>query len=436
MSEDLEFALTPERLDDGSPEEMACFGLLRVRSRNIELISGFDHYTRGIRPGPLVDGHALGEWLAWNWWKLHWEPRASSADWWRSHNMTAIGEGYAWPNLEIYCDGLRAVVHSRASTRPDAKPFRYLGGPPVAVSRAQLQSAVDEYMEYVLSRLRDDGISSGNIFKLWADVLAERNDPETARRRKLEALLGREPDVFDPNDLDAFIQEGELLGASAIEELAANAGQSGHMFSFDELETMARGQGEDTSPGDAVRLDDKSDLGFRAETPAWVIGSKAAKRLRAQEKCGDGRITDFGLARMAGIPKDVFANPDNSSALSFALDDSETSGRVVFRSRWKPSRRFDAARLIGDRALAVGGDRLRSATGSGTYRQKMQRSFAAEFLSPFDAVEEMLGGDYSAEAQEEVARHFDVSERSITTLLVNHRRIDREGLEPDLAPAA
>src|SRR6185437_10093332 len=102
----------------------ACFGLLSVRSRGIELISGVDYYTNGYRPGPLVSGHALGEWLAWNWWRLQWEPRTSSPDWWRAHNLTAIGDGYSWPNLTIFSDGLRAVLTCKPSVRADAKPFR------------------------------------------------------------------------------------------------------------------------------------------------------------------------------------------------------------------------------------------------------------------------------------------------------------------------
>jgi len=59
----------------------------------------------------------------------------------------------------------------------------------------------------------------------------------------------------------------------------------------------------------------------------------------------------------------------------------------------------------------------------------MQRSFAAEFLSPFDAVDEMLGDDYSTENQKDVAEHFKVSELTIRTLLVNHGRLEREEID-------
>jgi Zn-dependent peptidase ImmA (M78 family) len=71
------------------------------------------------------------------------------------------------------------------------------------------------------------------------------------------------------------------------------------------------------------------------------------------------------------------------------------------------------------------------ATRAYTYRQKVQRSFAAELLSPFDSVMHMLQGDYSLESQLDVAEHFQVSELTIRTQLVNHKILDREDLEPD-----
>jgi Zn-dependent peptidase ImmA (M78 family) len=62
----------------------------------------------------------------------------------------------------------------------------------------------------------------------------------------------------------------------------------------------------------------------------------------------------------------------------------------------------------------------------------MQRAFAAEFLSPFKAVEDMLAGDYSDEKQQDVAEYFEVSPITIRTMLVNRRRIDRDGLDEEM----
>lgn len=77
-------------------------------------------------------------------------------------------------------------------------------------------------------------------------------------------------------------------------------------------------------------------------------------------------------------------------------------------------------------------ERLKPATRSYTYRQKLQRAFAGEFLCPFDALADLLGGDLSADAREDAASHFNVSERTVSSLLVNHKMIGREELDFDL----
>src|SRR5712692_6185826 len=111
-----------------------------------------------------------------------------------------------------------------------------------------------------------------------------------------------------------------------------------------------------------------------------------------------------------------------------------TSSRVVLRSKWQNGRRFDLARLLGDRVASPTG-RFFPATRAHTYRQKVQRSFAAELLSPFESVDDMLGGDFSVENREDVAEYFQVSEWTIRSLLVNHHRLEREDLEVDFDEA-
>ena len=84
------------------------------------------------------------------------------------------------------------------------------------------------------------------------------------------------------------------------------------------------------------------------------------------------------------------------------------------------------ARLLGDHLLFGEGATMLPATGSYTFRQKSQRSFAAEFLCPLDAVTDMLQGDFSSEAIEDVAEHFAVSTLTVETLLRNNGLIERE----------
>jgi len=48
----------------------------------------------------------------------------------------------------------------------------------------------------------------------------------------------------------------------------------------------------------------------------------------------------------------------------------------------------------------------------------------------------MAAGDYSVEMQQDIAERFRVSPLTIRTLLVNHRRLERDELDADLEPTA
>ncbi|HEY5204511.1 MAG TPA: hypothetical protein VIJ63_07935, partial [Roseiarcus sp.] len=274
-----------------------------------------------------------------------------------------------------------------------------------------------------------------NLDSLWRDVLIERSDPHLAKRRRLEALLGRDVDDSNQAIIESLAADANTLGEGAVEELAAEGAQGGKPMTSRDVEQIAETLGEDFVPRDAVQLHDSPDLRVRSDKPAWWIGSEAARRLRSQQRLSAVSVDNETLARMTGVHHRIIARSSTAAALSFSLDRSPFQGRVVLRSRWETGRRFEVARLLADRLVARGSDRLRAATRAYTYRQQMQRSFAAEFLSPFETIDEILGGDYSVEAQADVAEHFNVSPLTIRTLLVNHGRLERDELEAEIAAA-
>jgi hypothetical protein len=67
MPAGLEITLAPERLDEGTPEERACFGLFTICAGEAELTGGMDFFISAYRSGPLVSGYHAAEWFAWNW---------------------------------------------------------------------------------------------------------------------------------------------------------------------------------------------------------------------------------------------------------------------------------------------------------------------------------------------------------------------------------
>ena len=429
---ELEIGFAAESLSEGSPEEKAAFGLFTIQSSHGSLTEGWDHFLDGSRLGPLVSAYHAAEWFAWNWWRLRWEPRRSTEQWQFAHNLNAIGEGYAWPNLTIFSDGERTALISAPSSDPNAKPFRYFGALPIIVSSRAWEGAVDGFVGQILARLGARDVRDSNLRRIWKDILAEREDPEIARRRKLEALLGRDPDEVEDDRVERLVGEEEELGRSAVEELAADQdGTDGAVLSARQFKAIARASGFECDVRDAMRFDPET-LPNRDTVPAWRLGTMAAERLREQERLAWDRISDHRLVAMAGCSKEVLArNKEANQTMSFSLATKAERGRIVLRSKWKDGRRFELARLIGD-SIFGGQGKLHLATRAYTYGQKAQRSFAAELLCPFKTLDDMLGGDYSTEAQQDAAKYFAVSPMTVNTLLMNHGRIERSDPETSI----
>jgi hypothetical protein len=424
-----------ERLDEGDPEEQACFAALGIECDGRCLTEVLDGFVNRITQAPLLSAYHLAEWMAWNWWRLRWEPRSNAPEWPFAHRLTTVGHGYVWPNITIFSDGERTALIAKPTQPRPTTVFRYVADFAAIVPSGVFENAVDRFLGQVLGKLLAERIADTNLQRVYADLIEERQDHETARRRKLEALLGKDPDEADPAMLERLIADARSLGEQAVQELAADSA-GGEPLSAESLEQIAASSGFSASPRDAARLAPRTRLPSAGEVPAWRLGAEAAGALRAQERLGPPAIEDATLARLAGVEAAALTSGVSSGNISFALDRTRIEGRVVLRSRWHSGRRFELARLLADRLVAPPPGRLHAATRAYTYRQKMQRSFAAEFLSPFEAVDEMLAGDYSAEAQQDAAEHFQVSDRTILTLLVNHRRLERDELEAEFEPAA
>jgi hypothetical protein len=433
MSRSWKIAAEWEHLDEGSAEERSCFAALGIQARGSWLTEGQDAIANRLRQKPLLSAYHLAEWFAWNWWRLRWEPRASNEDWRFAHKTSNIGHGYLWPNITIFSDGRRTALISKPTRESGEPVFRYINDVAAVIPSIEFEAEVDAFVDQVLQRLDLLNVADSNLAKIWTDVCEERRDPKLTQARKLEALLGKDPDEPGESLVDRLLENASAIGMSAVEELAADRGISGDapLPSASELSSLADRIGVNAALDDAPRLSD-SFLAARAggKSPAWRVGASAAQELRGQEGFGEHPLTDERLTQMLGVEPRIVDPRDSSNAdMSFVLDQGAGRGRIILRSKWHSGRRFELARLFGDRLLnrlPSDKERLYPATRSFTYRQKAQRAFAAELLSPFSAVMQMLAGDYSLEKQQDVAEHFAVSELTIRTQLVNHKILDRE----------
>ena len=440
MPGELTISLSSETLESGSREERATFGLLTLAANDRLLTAVEDAERRELRHGPHLPGYPLAEWFAWNWWRLRWElgrPQMSgrSYGWNFAHRMSSVGEGFSWPNVLIWSDGMRSVLVSEPTRDPATVLYRYIGGAgPQTIAAPSLEAAVDGFVEDILTRLGRCGLGNTSLHRVWRDVANERSDPDAMRFRRLEAQLGYDPDEADENAIRCHLADAARFGDDAWSEVAADAAfrgrANGGMVSADEVARAAERSGFDADPNDAITLDEADAVPRPGTAEAWRVGQRMAHEIRLQERMDGRPISDARLADLVGTTADAVSEIHRHwEGMSFAMESGRAGARIALRSKWESGRRFELARLLGDRILErqITGseERLFPATRAYSYRQKMQRAFAAELLSPFAAVEESLAGDYSEERQAEVANVFRVSPLTIQTQLVNRRRIDR-----------
>jgi hypothetical protein len=431
VNANLEIKADWEKLEFGPPEERATFAAIGIRYKDIWLTEAEDTFVKRVRQQVHLSGYRLAEWFAWNWWRLRWEPRRKSTDWAMAHKISTVGGGYVWPNITIISDGERIVFDSQDTRCRPEEPLRYISRYTAVVPAVEFESAIDLFIDQVRGQLREEQLRNTNLEIIWSELQDERNNPVISERRKLEALLGTDPEGIADSIVDRLIADGKELGQSGMEELAADRSAERNPATSDDVKLLANSDGFDSNPRDAVRLEDKSYSSLPQHEAAWKRGVAAARALRAQENLGAEPISNGRLCQLLGVASAAAVAGVRRGTLSFELDESPTKGRVVLRSRHEAGRRFNLARLLGDRVAVTTGSRLVPATRAYTYRQKLQRSFAGEFLCPFEALADLLLGDFSVEAIEDAAAHFSVSEMTVRTLLANHGLIDREELAPD-----
>lgn len=428
----MQFHIEWEDAINDAPAVCRTSGALRIEANGHSLTRNEDDWSQSVRQSVRVSGYPLALWLASSWWRLRWEPLPladkATTSWRMAHEIAASGYGYLWPQLVLSCDGERMNYWSIASHADREQPIHYLANEHGSVSTAEFERAVDSFVQLVIERL--DALHIANELKgLWAEVTGERADPAATQYRKLEAMLGFEPDEADAAVIERFVSLGERIGSTAIEEIAATCASANPAGRLDLIEAQAAQQGVDAryvAPG----LDRPS--GRRPAEQPWLRGRALAREVRGWMGLNGGMISDAVLAGLAEASSDALFDcyqPGGKPPLGLAVRHADGSAKVLLRKRNKPGRRFEFARLYGDHLLASSKDCWLPASDSKTARQQVQRAFAAELLCPIDALVERLNDDYSEDAREEAASYFGVSELMIRSHLVNNGMLPRSTID-------
>lgn len=412
---------------------------LRWTAANIQIICGYgqiatrinDQESQTVSNTVRLSAYPLALWFVTNWWRIICEPVHGklNADWRMSHLLAGAGHGYIWPNLAFFSDGKAVDILCHQSPSGCSDSAVYLNSFHEQIELCQYEETITSFVRKVLSRLEACDCKATHLHDLWNELSIERKDMELDRYRRLEALMGFDPDEAPMGVVDELMSLSEETGGEAIKEIAPLC------FGADPIDVISDIKELSASPGVDAQLNIPTDL-----SNFWINASHSfpsvsqsvelARKAREIFSVSKDNVSNDLLGEIFGVQVQVIQDyPSHSSEqrISLAKRKGDTNNIKLFlRSRWATGRRFEAARFIADSVIAPPSDHWLVSTEHKTVRQKIQRAFAAEFLVPTGQLINFIGDDFSATAQEDASRHFDVSPLVIANQLANNGYITRE----------
>jgi hypothetical protein len=231
--------------------------------------------------------------------------------------------------------------------------------------------------------------------------------------------MGFDPEECPEQALSAALLWESQIGEAALSELAPAIAASGGTPDLALIGKLASAGGIVGTPDITPDSIDHLDHGA-----PWERAIHDARALRHRMGSVSGPVPDRSLHDLLGMSSDAAANwsaPVGRSPVAVAIPLNDHQLKFVPRRRNSVGRRFELARFLGEYLRPSTHEaRWLASTDLSTFRQKYQRAFAAEFLCPIDSLTSFLGGEFSSYAFEEAAAEFDVSEQTITSLLLNN----------------
>jgi len=394
---------------------------LRVGDRVISRIADTEKGT--VRDFFRASSTGLAFWLADNWWRLRWETisdtRFPSVDWRLRHELNSASGGALWPPVMIFSVGDRIAFAPSVGKKVVDGPQSYFQFKIGMVAADEYERELDSLFEAVLEHCAHT-VDGNALNILLKQITAERNDPELAGWRRLEACLGFDPDAAPDEVVNALVKLEDVAGEDGVEEAAhAQPGASAAQSLSLAIEATRESKIEvDLSLADSL----KPGWNLLSYASPWEKAEAAATELRSIIGVTRGLLnhTDFA---------DIFKArwDDLKSATATARDlpygarlGGETKSRVALQtSTSKPYvRRFELARQLGDVVWQKGSD-FGIVSRSKSDRQKFQRAFAQNLLCPFEYLQRVIDvNDPTPDAMHKAARSFGVHPSVVRNQLI------------------
>lgn len=424
----IDFRQSWSGIGSGEPEIANTLAQLEIFVGDLNLTRNENIFSQSVQDYVVVSTYPLALWALQNWWRLLYEPLPTGSkpdvSWRMAHELGAANQGFVWPKMLFSSDGKNIQIWSSPSKFNCQQSVRYIGGMtcPVSVSISDFRKALFDFISTVENRLYAFDLKGTNLSGLFSIIKEEERGENSRIYRKLEALMGFDPDECPSDTMDYALRLYRECGENTLLELAPIYGKMGNTEPLKPVEMFMDAPGVCGKPAFSARQMPNST---RFDSVPWEMAVNSARELRGEIGNIAGPVGTKSLFELLGISSSHTDKwkPIGRPGVSVGIPAKNQSIKFVPRKKHPVSKRFELSRYIGD-YMRTTGDQWLTNTDLGTFRQKYQRAFAAEFLCPIKSLVEFLDGDYSSEAVEDAAYHFEVSEQTITSLLANNGYIE------------
>jgi len=383
-----------------------------------------DDDLNAVRNHIYLPLYPVAEWLAENWWSLFYEaetdaPRPGALE---RHNLRFAGEGFFLPDLGIYPVGDLLQLTWRSGTR-QGWAGEFLRSGSTTLPRAVVKGELNRFVEAVLARLDERGITDTYLARTWNEI--HNLQPDQLDFCRTAGALGLDPFSLNEEAVTAIIDAHEQLEKlpGFHEDVEREFFQSANLDcvreqSHDFFHTADRLVKAAVPVNGSLS---STDLKLHSDQQPWAEGYRLAREVREQLGLQDHRFngladlkarvttSDLPIIDMspASLPRAAFTRTENRAAFGLPQSSFET-GRI-----------FSFARAVG--SFLATSRSLGIVTGSQTYEQKMNRAFAAELLAPAHLLEDHFAGRLiTDDSTEEIASQLSVSPLVIQHQVENH----------------
>lgn len=193
------FSIDTEWFEDPTATTIgyACGGIIDIRIGEHSLTSGRNNIVGIDCTGRYLSAYSLAFWLLENFWYMCYEDEIQHTDvnlirnWKMRHCITAIGEGYVWPNITIFaCEEGVKIVSNNAEQVPD-QSYTYNFNGEIIVPLPEFKKGIDNFVASVLGRIEAYNIRNTILHELHTIVLDERMSIAKTQKRIQEAVIGK-----------------------------------------------------------------------------------------------------------------------------------------------------------------------------------------------------------------------------------------------------